>query len=68
MSIYLPFPTNMSIYLNSLYTYSLSPPPVLQDIRGGNRLLQPVLSNDLSGGAVLSQETGGLPLHHPHRR
>lgn len=45
-----------------------SPPPVLQDICGGNRLLQPVLPHDVSGGTVLSQETGGLPLHHPHRR
>lgn len=67
-SIYLPVPINMSIHLNSLFIFSLSPPHVLQDIRGGNRLLQPLLSNDLSGGAVLSQETGGLPLHHPHRR
>lgn len=67
-SIYLPVPINMSIHLNSLFIFSLSPPHVLQDIHGGNRLLQPLLSNDLSGGAVLSQETGGLPLHHPHRR
>ena len=67
-SIYLPIPINMSIHLNSLFIFSLSPPHVLQDIRGGNRLLQPLLSNDLSWGAVLGQETGGLPLHHPHRR
>lgn len=58
----------MSVGLNSLSIYSLSPPSVLQDIRGGNRLLQPLLSNDVSGGAVLRQETGGLPLHHPHGR
>lgn len=58
----------MSACLNSLSIHSLSPPSVLQDIRGGNRLLQPLLSNDVSGGAVLSQETGGLPLHDPHRR
>lgn len=41
---------------------------MLQDLRGGNRLLQPVLPNDLSGGAVLCQTTGGLAIHHPHRR
>lgn len=67
-SIYLSFPINVSIYLNSPLIHFLSPTLVLQDIRGGNRLLQPLLSNDLSGGAILSQEIGGLPLHHPHRR
>lgn len=68
ISVYLQPRWKMSVCLNSLSIYSFSPPSVLQDIRGGNRLLQPLLSNDISGGAVLSQETGGLPLHHPHRR
>lgn len=66
-SIYLSFPINMSI-TQLLLISSLSPPLVFQDIRGGNRLLQPLLSNDVSRGAIFSQETGGLPLHHPHRR
>lgn len=68
MFVYPPYPINMSACLNCTFIRPLSPPLVLQDIRGGNRLLQPVLSNDLSGGAVLIQETGGLPVHHPHRR
>lgn len=67
-TIYLPLSIYMSICFNSPFIHCSSPPSVLQDIRGGNRLLQPVLFNDLSGGAVLSQETGGLPFHHPHRR
>lgn len=68
LSAYLPFPITTWDYLSQPFISSLSPPLVLQDIRGGDRLLQPLLSNDLSGGAVLSQEIGGLPLHHPHRR
>lgn len=38
--------------------------PLLQDLCGGDRLLQPVLSNDFSWGPVLGQATRRFPLHH----
>ncbi len=39
---------------------------LLQDICGGDRFLQSVLLNDLSGGAVLGQATGRFPIQHPN--
>lgn len=39
---------------------------LLQDIRAGHWIFHPVLLDDVSGRAVLSQAPGGLALHHPN--